>query len=130
MQGYSGYCGSSLIVRGDLYNLPDRIEDASEDYIKEWLGGHVRIKQLLRAAGHPLAPLPFDGGIYRVGHRNSHSNSGSLWRYFFLNPKYVVRPKRLWQNIKGLRKVPRAMKVEFFGTSAQDNRHLASDEPV
>lgn len=117
MQGYSGVCGSSLIIRGDLYDLPARFEDASEDYIKEWLGSHVRIKHILRAAGHPLAPLPFDGGVYRVGHRNSHSNSGSLWQYFFLNPKYLARPGRLWRNIKGLRKLSDDLRDEFFGVS-------------
>ncbi|MEP5760227.1 MAG: hypothetical protein ABJ327_13140 [Litoreibacter sp.] len=118
MSGYSGVCGSSLIIRGDLYDLPESLAVADEDYIKDWLGSHVRIKGILQAKGAPLVALPFDGGVYRVGHPNSHSNSGNVWQYFFLHPKYLAKPGKFFRNMRGIRKLNTTLRQTFFGKFA------------
>lgn len=58
---FSRFCGTSHIVRADLYAVPERFEEASESFVKRMLGSHVFIEEHLRASGSPLAPLPFPG---------------------------------------------------------------------
>lgn len=58
---FSHLCGTSLIIRADLYELPTRFEDASLDWIKSMLGSHVRIADILAQRGAPLTKLPFAG---------------------------------------------------------------------
>jgi len=61
---FANFCGTSLIIRSDLYRLPATFEDADIDYIKSMLGSHVRIGKMLADQGHPLGSLPFRGAIY------------------------------------------------------------------
>ncbi len=72
---FANFCGTSLIIRSDLYRLPATFEDADIDYIKSMLGSHVHIGKMLADQGHPLGSLPFRGAIYRVGHSGAHSKS-------------------------------------------------------
>src|SRR5690606_18688753 len=72
---FSMVCGTSHIVRTDLFELPQSFEEASEEYIKSMLGSHIFITKHLVQKGTPLVPLPFVGAIYRTGHVSAHSRS-------------------------------------------------------
>lgn len=113
-------CGSSLIVRAELYGLPDTFEAASLDYIRDMLGSHRRIAAMLSTRGKPLASLPFPGAIYRVGHRGSHSGTPPILRQYVLNRHNLLRPHRLVGNLLRLRLVDRAARREFFGDGDVD----------
>jgi hypothetical protein len=109
------FCGTSHIVRRDLYNLPDSFESASEEYIKKMLGSHIFIDEFLRDSGTPLAPLPFPGAIYRIGHAGAHSRSSGLLHKVFGNRSLFRNPLRLIKVISQFRLVTKRFKVEFFG---------------
>ena len=108
-------CGSSLIIRSDLYRLPESFEAATPEYIKEMLGSHRRIGALLAERGTPLASLPFPGAIYRVGHSGSHSQTPPILRKYVLNRQTLRRPHQIVTNLARLRLVDGAAKREFFG---------------
>lgn len=101
--GFDGLCGTSLIIRSDLYNLPGSVDTASEEWIKDTLGSHVRIKPQLASGGTPLEPLPFRGAVYRVGNAGSHSQAPGLWRLQFLNRRTLSHPSLLLKNLTRLR---------------------------
>lgn len=76
-------CGSSHIVRTDLYPHPHLDETASQaelyaaygDKLERWIGSHMHVHDDL-----PLADLPFPGALYRVGSGEAHSgNSMGGW---------------------------------------------------
>jgi hypothetical protein len=111
---FNHVCGTSLIVRADLYGLPDRFEDATPDWIKTMLGSHRQIAEILAERDHPLASLPFRGAVYRVANGGSHSRTPSLLSMFF-NRSELKRPGRLLRNAGRLRLVGRGARREFFG---------------
>ncbi|MFD9898186.1 galactosyl transferase [Mesorhizobium sp. NPDC059025] len=115
---FSHLCGTSLIIRAALYGLPERFEDASLDWIKSMLGSHVRIADILAKNGTPLAPLPFRGAVYRVGHAGSHSKAPSLLVKYFLSWEALKRPRRLLRSMGKLRLVDDGARREFFGRAA------------
>lgn len=110
---FNHLCGTSLIVRSDLYGMPEQFEDASLDWIKSMLGSHVRIADILARRGTPLAPLPFRGAVYRVAHKGSHSKAPSLLVKYFLSWEAMKRPRRLLRNLGRLRPVGRPPSVSF-----------------
>lgn len=112
---FNHMCGSSLIVRADLYDLPARFEDASPDYMMAMLGSHYGVGLRLRDAGTPLESLPFRGAVYRIGSRGSHSGTPGIWRKFFLNRQKLRRPHQMLANLSRLRPIDRACRREFFG---------------
>jgi hypothetical protein len=112
---FSNLCGSCHIVRTDLYGIPERFEDATEDYIKRMLGSHRFIEPLLESAGAPLAPLPFAGAIYRIGHAGAHSRSSTVLRTFVFNPRNLRRPHSVARHISRLRLLSPKLRQEFFG---------------
>jgi hypothetical protein len=117
---FNHLCGTSLIIRSDLYDLPEHFEDASLEWIKSALGSHVRIADILAQRGTPLETLPFRGAIYRVAHKGSHSKAPSLLVKYFLSWQAMKRPRRLLRNIGKLRLVGATARREFFGKSVQD----------
>jgi hypothetical protein len=112
---FSMYCGTSHIIRADLYNLPASVESADPAYIRNMLGSHIFIGRHLAANGTPLAPLPFMGAMYRIGHANAHSKSPALLKQFFLKRELVKRPRELARRILRLRLLDRDAKREFWG---------------
>ena len=119
--GYDDFnhlCGTSLIIRSDLYGLPERFEAASLDWIKSMLGSHVRIADILAERGTPLATLPFRGAVYRVAHGGSHSKTPSLLTKYFLSWEALKRPRRMLRNARKLRLVGETARREFFGGPA------------
>jgi hypothetical protein len=111
-------CGTSLIIRADLYGLPASLEAADVDWMKDMLGSHQRIKPALAERGTPLAPLPFAGAVYRIGHAGAHSQSRGLWRKTVLNKKTLKQPRLFFENIRRLHKLRPDLRQRFFGTAA------------
>ena len=111
-------CGTTLIIRSDLYGLPPDFESATSDYIMSMLGSHRMIGPMLAKRSAPLAALPFPGAIYRVGHSGSHSQTPSILKKFVFNKELLLRPHQLAVNILRLRRVTTAIKREFFGETA------------
>lgn len=111
-------CGTSIIVRSDLYNLPDSIENSNLDWTKRWLGSHIFIEDLLKDSGFPLSRLPFHGAIYRVGHAESHSQSNSIISTYFVGSGETRTPIAFIRNASRLRWITPSIRREFFGQEA------------
>jgi hypothetical protein len=114
---FSHYCGTSLIIRSDVYGLPASAEEASLEWIKDTLGSHVRIGPALAARGTPLNVLPFRGAVYRVAHKGSHSNAPSIIRMHFLNRNALKHPLGTIRNLTRLRPLSQSHRREFFGAT-------------
>lgn len=110
---FSNLCGTSHIVRSDLYRIPATMADASDDYVRRMLGSHVMIEGMLKDRGTPLESLPFPGAIYRVGHSGSWSISKGIFRQFFFPA--MRSPLGLLKNTARLRLKTRAIQRDFFG---------------
>jgi hypothetical protein len=112
---FSNLCGTSHIIRADLYNIPETMEDATEEYVKRWLGSHIFIHTLLDQAGTPLKKLPFVGAVYRVGHSGAHSKSANIFRQYFLKKSLLKRPWEFCRRLMRLRLLSPSIRNEFFG---------------
>ncbi|MDX3906475.1 MAG: galactosyl transferase [Pigmentiphaga sp.] len=112
---FNHVCGTCLIVNAALYQLPDRFEDASEEWIKSMLGSHHQIPKILTDRGTPLQPLPFRGAVYRVAHPGSHSATPSLIRRYFVTKAALLKPSATIRNLRNLRRVDAQAQREFFG---------------
>jgi hypothetical protein len=110
---FANFCGTSLIIRADLYRLPASFAEADETFIKRSLGSHIFIKDELAAAGTPLAPLPFPGAIYRIGHAGAHSKSRGLLRTFLVRRDLIKTPKTLAGNALRFRPLTRQLRAAF-----------------
>ena len=111
-------CGSSLIIRSDLYGLPESFEAATPEFIRTMLGSHRRIGAILAERGTPLASLPFPGSIYRVAHGGSHSRTPSILKQYVFSRELISKPHLLVRNLARLRFVDTTVKREFFGAAA------------
>jgi exopolysaccharide biosynthesis galactosyltransferase PssJ len=112
---FSHTCGSSHIVRADLYCLPARLEDANDSYIRRILGSHIFIEEYLHAKGASLAPLPFVGAVYRTGHLGAHSRSETILEKYFRLKEVWQNPLRLCKRALHLRVKTKGIRQEFFG---------------
>lgn len=110
---FSESCGTSHIVRADLFGLPESMSAAREDYIKRRLGSHRSIDDDLRSAGSPLAKLPFRGAIYRVGHAGAHSQSTGLLRKYLLKKDVMRHPRRFARMIRRFKLIDEKVRREF-----------------
>lgn len=111
---FSRLCGTSHIVRADLYNIPQSLQAADEQYVRRMLGSHIFLHDHLDASGTPLEPLPFIGAIYRTGHADAHSRSIGIIGQFFLH-KYLLRhPRELLKRLTRLRYKSHKIQREFF----------------
>jgi glycosyltransferase involved in cell wall biosynthesis len=111
---FSKLCGTCYLIRADLYELPASFEEASDEYVKRMLGSHIFIRDFLEKSGKPLAPVPFVGAVYRVGHVGSHSKSTSVFKQYF--PRWLVkRPLELLRRLRRLSFISPSMRSEYFG---------------
>ncbi len=115
LDNFNRVCGTSHIIRSDLYGLPNSFEEATLDYIKTMLGSHYRLAESMAERGGALASLPFRGAIYRVGQSGSHSLTPSILKMFFLNSQAIRNPRQFARDLMRLRLVSGAVKQEFFG---------------
>lgn len=105
-------CGTTHVVHRNLMKIPATGADAPLQHIR-WLGTHALLTEDFTAAGTPLQPLPFAGSVYRVGHRNAHSQSGTVRHGFFLRKGVLLRPHVLLRNLLRLRRLKQAQVDEF-----------------
>lgn len=112
---FSMLCGTSHIIRADLFELPASMESADTAYIKKMLGSHVFITKYLAEKGTSLAALPFPGAIYRTGHAGSHSRSKDILSTYLLQTWLLRRPTELARRLCRLRLLGGNLRREFFG---------------
>ncbi len=113
---FSKYCGTSHIVRTDLYELPASVEAADADYLRRICGSHVFIREHLEQRGRSLQPLPFVGAIYRVGHAGAHSKSAGLIKQVFFNRELLKNPLKLVARLARLRLLDADVRQHFWGS--------------
>ena len=109
-------CGTSHVVRTDLYRLLGDPDDPDDDYLSHYFGDHLFIRGALAEAGRPLAPLPFPGAVYRVAHANSHGDPAvgkGLLRREVLNRALLRRPLRNLRALARLGRVTPEIRREF-----------------
>jgi hypothetical protein len=109
---FSRLCGTSHIVRSDLYNLPDDSSSADESYIRRILGSHIFLEEHLEKEKKPLDPLPFEGAIYRTGHPGTWSRSKGISQYF-LTKGLLKHPIEFFKRLTRLRLKSREIEEEF-----------------
>jgi hypothetical protein len=109
-------CGTSHIIRHDLYRLPSSIEAADDNYIRRTLGSHVSLRDDFEFAGTPLSRLPFCGAVYRTGHSGAHSQSRSILRQYFLTKSVLKSPREIIDRFRRLKFKSRVIDEEFFGS--------------
>ena len=112
---FHNHCGTSHIVRADLYRLPEGQQDATDDYVSLMLGSHRYIDEYLREQGTPLAELPFPGAIYRIGQAESHSHSPGVIAKFLYRKTFLKKPWLLVAQARRFRFLDAAVRGEFFG---------------
>ncbi len=112
---FNHVCGTCLIIRSDLYQLPEDFRTASQEWIKSRLGSHHRITEILADAGTPLSTLPFRGAIYRVAHGGSHSKTPSLLKKYFLSLYAIRHPIRTFRNLFKVHRIKPSIRNSFFG---------------
>jgi len=109
------YCGTSHIVKTNLLELPEKLEDVNVNYMKDIFGSHIKIKVMLESKGVALSPLPFHGAIYRIGHRDAHSKSNGMYHKFFCQKYLLKQPKEFIRRLLSLRYINRSIRFKFFG---------------
>lgn len=137
-ENFSRLCGTSILIHSRLLRIPQKLEDTDFDYAGRTLGDHVFVRADLEAAGTPLAPLPFPGAVYRVGHKNSASLSVSMYSRMLntsimrsqdgleqklrYSKRYLQNLRMPGEIIRGLlrmRPITQALRQEFFGQNEQ-----------
>ncbi|WP_212760945.1 galactosyl transferase [Telluria aromaticivorans] len=130
---FSMVCGTSHIVRADLFELPQSIEEASDEYIKQMLGSHIFITKHLKEHQTPLLPLPFVGAVYRTGHVGAHSRSKDIFSTYLMDAWLLKSPGELSRRISRLRILGQGIRHEFFGpyaTAAHAQRSLSESNEM
>jgi hypothetical protein len=104
-------CGTSQIIRSDLYNIPRSLEAASDEYLCRMLGSHLMINDELARQGFILKRLPFSGAIYRIGHPEAHSRSTGLSGRYFQSKN----PLKILKSLSRLRLKTTRLERDYFG---------------
>jgi hypothetical protein len=112
---FSSFCGTSHIVRADLYDVSPGRPAADSALVRTLFGSHIFIREYLAARGRPLEPLPFPGAVYRIGHAGAHSKSPGLLRQVFFKRELLRHPLQSVQRLSGLRLLGPAMRRQFWG---------------
>jgi glycosyltransferase involved in cell wall biosynthesis len=115
---FSRYCGTSHIIRKDLYELPASVEAADPDHLRKIFGSHIFMREYLEERDIPLQPLPFAGAIYRVGHAGAHSNSAGLIKQVFFNRELLRNPLKIVGRLARLRLLDADVRRHFWGGRA------------
>lgn len=111
-------CGSSIILRTALLDLPERAEEAPDHIVHNILGEHVWTTDHFAKAGTPLGAVPFPGAVYRLGHANTHSPVPRALRRYVFNRTILSTPVKNLSTLTRLRPLGRRIRDEFFGEAA------------
>ena len=112
---FSSFCGTSHIVRADLYDVAPGRPLPDSTLVRALFGSHIFIRDYLAARGRPLAPLPFPGAVYRIGHTGAHSKSPGLLRQVFFKRELLRHPLQGVQRLSGLRLLGPTIRRQFWG---------------
>ncbi|HEY3849660.1 MAG TPA: hypothetical protein VGL87_01720 [Steroidobacteraceae bacterium] len=112
---FSTFCGTSHIVRADLYDVSPGRPPPGSALVRTLFGSHIFIREYLAARGRPLEPLPFLGAVYRIGHAGAHSKSPGLLRQVFFRREMLRHPLRSVQRLSGLRLLGPSIRRQFWG---------------
>lgn len=105
-------CGTSHIIRRDLFGVLERGGQPDLAAIKRRVGSHIFIHHDLAAEGRPLSALPFPGALYRIGNSDSASGTGTL--FHAMTPLHDFRnPLRSGRRLLRYRRVGPALRREF-----------------
>lgn len=85
-KNFNHICGTCNIIRYDLYDLFENLEDKYSDLILKYHGGHKYILETLIHKGVWIEPLPFAGAAYIVENGENYYND----RFESVMPKEVV----------------------------------------
>jgi glycosyltransferase involved in cell wall biosynthesis len=113
---FSKFCGTSHIIRTDLYELPASVEAADPDYLRKIFGSHIFIRDHLEERGNPILALPFVGAIYRVGHVGAWSSSVGLIKRVIFNRELLKNPLKLVGRLTRLRLLDATVRHHFWGS--------------
>lgn len=109
-QKFFRYCGTSHILhRRHLVPIFDGQPEA-DDLALHFLGSHVIARDRLARTDDPLAPLPFCGAVYRVGHSGATSRQS-----FGLEVVKGKTPLGIARRLSWLHPRPSDFAAEFMG---------------
>lgn len=112
---FNHICGTCLVVRSDLYDLPESFEQADRTFMMNFMGSHYSVAKLFGDKGAPLAQMPFRAAMYRVGHPGSHSQTPGLFSKYVFTRAKLRRPWRALLELARVRRVSGKIRGEFFG---------------
>jgi hypothetical protein len=112
---FSSFCGTSHIVRADLYDVAPGRPLPDSTLVRTLFGSHLFIREYLAARGRALEPLPFPGAVYRIGHAGAHSKSPGLLRQVLFKRELLRHPLRSVRRLSGLRLLGPAIRRQFWG---------------
>lgn len=110
---FSEMCGTSHIIRRDLFGILECDNQPNIDAIKRRLGSHIFIHHDLAADGLPLEALPFPGAVYRIGNSQSTSGTGSLFDAMTPARLFLTRPRQTLRKLLFYRQVSKNLRKEF-----------------
>lgn len=89
-------CGTSIILKYDLYELPMNLEDSGDESIGQYHINHNEAVRIMAQQGTPLEPLPFEAAIYISPiNRDNLFATITFSRKLRQNPKWVLSPIKL-----------------------------------
>ena len=112
---FNHVCGTSLVIRTDLFNLPATESEADPAFVSQMLGSHQNVDKLLAARGTPLESLPFRGAIYRVGHAGSHSRMPGFLKSYVMTNGWYRYPRTFLRRLAKVRLLNGRSRADFFG---------------
>jgi len=106
-------CGTSLIIRTDLLDLPRRLEQRSSAQISRWFGSHKFIRDDLASENHVLEPIPFAAAVYRTGHTENNTGKGAIRDLYFPDRLALRSPLEFARRAARLRPFNQKLRQEF-----------------
>jgi hypothetical protein len=87
-------CGTSIITRSDLYELPKNLDDCMDyNAAVKYHINHFEAVEIMARRGEALEPLPFAGSIYvSPANKDNLFNIISIDRKLRQNPKMILSP--------------------------------------
>ncbi len=109
-QRFFRYCGTSHILhQRHLTPILDSGQEA-DDLALHFLGSHVLARDRLAHTNDPLAPLPFCGAVYRIGHAGATSRQSFLLEVLKGRTPQGIARRLSWLHLK-----PGGFAAEFMG---------------
>jgi hypothetical protein len=127
IRNFSELCGTSHIIRADLYNVPQQGME-TDSYIRLWLGSHRFIQGILSSNGTPLELLPFPGAVYRVNHSENHSGAKSIFANVFSKERFKQSPFNTLIDARNVR--PRLMLESIFFPGNRAEKRAGASPPA